>query len=140
MSLRQNYRFSEKTKLGDSVIHGKGRFATLPIERGEVVIEAGGRVISLEEFNKTKEDSVSYLLMPGAKVLVTKCQERFNVSSVNHSCDPNMVFEFPFWTANRNIQPGEELTTDYSELGYESSDDLLPQQCNCQSDQCRKKV
>ncbi|GKT37607.1 hypothetical protein ADUPG1_003545, partial [Aduncisulcus paluster] len=58
---------------------------------------------------------------------------------VNHSCDPNAAFELVghllIFRAQKVIEPGVEITVDYSHTA-DTSADLLP--CKCGSARCRQ--
>lgn len=55
---------------------------------------------------------------------------------INHSCRPNVLSSgWDFDVAIRDIEAGEELTTDYGALNLERSF-----QCACERDGCRRRV
>jgi hypothetical protein len=54
---------------------------------------------------------------------------------LNHSCEPSCVSLYDFSVALRDIQPGEQLTDDYSSLNLDA-----PFACGCRSASCRGEV
>ncbi len=140
MTLRKKYYFSHKIEKGPSKIHGKGQHAVQPIVKGELVLEAGGTIFSPSQFSEIESSCCSFLVTPSNNFLVSEASEKMNVSYLNHSCDPNLFFEFPRWYALRDIAVGEELTTDYSLLGYPKRETPLLSDCQCGVVTCRKIV
>ncbi len=140
MALRKKYYFSHKIEKGPSKIHGQGQHAILPIRKGELVVEAGGVIISSQQFSEQQRLSCSFLVTPSNNFLVSETSEKMNASHLNHSCDPNLFFEFPGWYALRDIAVGEELTTDYSLLGYQKRETPLLTHCQCGASTCRKVI
>lgn len=55
---------------------------------------------------------------------------------VNHSCEPVMLpVEYGFEIAARDLEAGEQITCDYSELNLE-----IPLRCACGSPRCRGEI
>ncbi len=126
----------------DSKIHGAGQFANQIIEEGEVVMTTGGLIVPKEELeNYKKKQNISWLSIPNTdSVLVTVCSKEMNASHLNHSCEPNLVFVFPAWRSAHTIKANEELTVDYSLLGYRPEGQLIFSDCRCGSPSCRKNI
>lgn len=136
-SLRSEYWFSEKLVRGPSRVHGDGLFAKQDILHGEVVITAGGALVSRQLLPAQGESPHSWLSVPGNQnqVLFVTTEQPFQATFLNHSCAPNLNFDFPQWTALRNIKAGEELFTDYTKLGYPPGM-LLLSECLCNNPEC----
>jgi len=87
---------------------------------------------------KLRLDEVEHLL-PEEKKYVTSLDEGVYLllqppeRYVNHSCSPNLEVRSQCDVALRDIEKGEELTTDYSR---EEIPDLYFE-CNCKSSNCR---
>jgi len=114
---------------GVSSIHGIGLFAAQFIPAGTVIwrFQAG--------FDVELSDEDLALLTPAAQKQVSRYaysyprSRRYFLSSdddrfTNHSDTPNTHFVDGCTIAARDIEPGEELTTDYREFGMTLPDDL----------------
>ena len=127
-----------------SGIHGYGVVATRPFRAGELVMYGDGVLYrEADDFDDTYA-----LILPGYEpgpdgqegppmFWDLACQSRW----INHSCDPNSVVDsrwFPvektvlaWWSAIRDIAPGEEITYDYCFAAQ------VAEPCNCGSPRCR---
>jgi uncharacterized protein len=132
-----SYR-SPKTEVRDSTIHGRGVFATAPIEKGEVVLVKGGYIVSRQQLR----DQITPRLGPveiqiGQDLFITPVtadEREGSMLYTNHSCDPNIGVRGDItFVALRNIRAGEELTHDWAT----TDDDDYSVQCKCGSIQCR---
>lgn len=120
-----------KFEIGDSKIHGKGLFATEKIPKGEIVVTWHPKVLSLEEASKLPAyEQDHFLYKEGEKVLWMQPPEKY----MNHSCDPNTKAAGKSDLAVRDIEPGEEITTDYIDSETEDFE------CNCGLVNCRKSA
>jgi hypothetical protein len=122
-----------------SSVIGFGVFATAPIPRGtitwvqdaldQVFPQARAAVLPpplLESF-----DRYSYLNGRGERIL---CWD--HARFINHSCIPTVLSPgFEFDLALRDIQSGEEITTDYGALNLDAS--FL---CACGTSTCRGEI
>ncbi len=125
-----------------SAIHGYGVAATRHFNAGEVLMYGDGIL-----FHEDDDFDDEYALivpdsdehgeeLPSVYWDLT-CQSRW----INHSCDPNSEVDTElngkknlvtaWWTAVRNIEPGEEITYDYAFAGH------LAVPCNCGTARCR---
>ena len=76
-----------ETCVGDSLIHGKGRFANTFISKGQLVVNIYGNIYKNE-----------------------------NNSYVNHSLHNNIDWDGSNgWIANKDIEIGEEITMNYAQ-------------------------
>jgi SET domain-containing protein len=132
----------EGLRVVPSAIHGYGVAATRRFSAGELIMYGDGIL-----FTEDQEFDDEYaLIVPNYDEKGEElpsvywdlvCQSRW----LNHSCTPNSVVDtelsgrkdnvIAWWTALRDIQPGEEITYDYSFSGH------LAVPCNCNSAQCR---
>lgn len=127
-----------------SKIHGYGVIATRPFSAGEILLYGDG-VLYREQDDF---DDTYALITPGYEpgeggeegppmFFDLACQSRW----INHSCDPNTAVDTrwieserrveAWWTALRDIRPGEELSYDYAF----SADVAEP--CRCGAPSCR---
>jgi SET domain-containing protein len=119
----------DKFEVKKSKISGKGLFATALIKKGETVISWNPKVITKEEASKLPEDEQRHYLYPeGDNMLWMQPPERY----MNHSCDPNTHTVGRGDVALSDIQPGEEITSDYLDL---ETEDFA---CSCGAKNCRR--
>lgn len=87
------------------------------------------KVLSKEEASRLPTDEQRHYLYPdGDRMLWMQPPERY----INHSCDANTQVVGKSDVASRDIQPGEEITSDYLDLETEQFT------CNCGSPKCIK--
>jgi SET domain-containing protein len=112
-----------------SPIHGNGVFATVPIAKGEEIIEYKGKLLTHAEadalYGDGGETGHTFLFTLNDEYIIDANQGGNSARWINHSCAPNcralveenadgdrrrdkVVIE-----ALRRIKPGEELTYDY---------------------------
>ncbi len=109
---------------------GLGLQALLPIVKDEKIIEYIGPHVKW----KTLPDKPNQYLMELNKTTYIDGSIRENTARyINHSCDPNAYLEVSrghAWIrAERDIEPGEEITFDY---GQEFFDEYIkPKGCRC---------
>lgn len=127
-----------------SQIHGYGVQAVKAFKKGDFLLHGDGVL-----FRENEDFDHEYaLITPGYERDVQGnegpsmywdlvCQSRW----INHSCDPNSEVDTEWlparttirawWTAVRDIEPGEEITSDYAFSGH------LAVPCNCATARCR---
>jgi SET domain-containing protein len=128
--------FDRRIVMRASPIHGIGVFATHAIRAGERLIWVSGGIVyssedwrtgkvqlAPEQYNEAQIGDDLFLATP--KTLYYY---------VNHSCGPNMLNN----TAWRDIEAGEEITTDYAYC--EASPNYRLEPCRCGSPMCRRHV
>ena len=134
-------------KVRRSSIHGRGVVAIKRIRQGTRVIEYVGELLSSAELDLRYDKDTSER---GQTFVFHVADDRYidamwegNARFINHSCDPNCEAYLDngriFIRAVKNIQPGIELTYDYS---LEIEDDPLPSRelvyaCRCGAVRCR---
>lgn len=120
---------AQKFEIRDSKVSGKGLFAVELIEKGETVVSWHPQILSKEEAANLPADEQKHYLYPdGDKLLWMQPPERY----INHSCNANTVVKDRSDVAVRDIASGEEITSDYLDLGTEDFE------CNCGSANCRR--
>ncbi len=128
--------FDRRLVMRASPIQGTGTFTTHSIKAGERLIWVSGGVVYRsadwhsgavqldgEMYNETQLAEDLFLATPKSLYYY-----------VNHSCNPNMLND----TAWRDIQPGEEITTDYAYC--EASPGYVLEPCRCGTELCRGRV
>jgi SET domain-containing protein len=115
---------------------GLGLFATMPIKKGETIIEYLGNILNNEEVAKKKK---SMYLFEVNKNKTIDGTPRWNTARyANHSCEPNAESEIRkgrvFVVAIKNIEREGEITFDYGEEFF--NEHIKPFGCKCKSTKC----
>ena len=131
-----SYR-SSKSEVRESPIHGRGIFATAPIDKGEVVLVKGGHIVTREQLREITPKLGSVEIQIGDDLFIAPVTPEEREASMlysNHSCDANLGMrgEITF-VALRDIKAGEELTHDWCV----TDDDDYSVKCTCGSPKCR---
>jgi SET domain-containing protein len=114
-------------EIKDSPISGKGVFAKRLIKSGETIFKWNPKVLTKEEAQKLPKEELDHYTYPdGDNILWMQPPERF----MNHSCDANTKVVGKSDLAVRNIQIGEEITSNYIDIETEDFD------CVCGSGNC----
>ncbi|MBI1739899.1 MAG: SET domain-containing protein-lysine N-methyltransferase [Acidobacteriales bacterium] len=121
--------------LRESQIHSYGCYTTAPIRKGTRVVEYVGERLTTDQADDLYDDlPQTYLFgLDSGKHVV----DGYGVAAfINHSCQPNCETDIiggRVWIiAQRDIEPGEELTYDYN---LYDGDDEAP--CLCRARRCR---
>ena len=127
-------------KGAQSSIAGRGLIAVEAISKGEVVAVKGGHVVTTEELRALPEplDNSDVQIADDLHLVAISEDEYESVMLfINHSCEPNVGFGGNVVVvAMRDIDPGEELTTDYALFDdYEGS-----MECQCGRPACRVRI
>jgi SET domain-containing protein len=133
----------------NSAIHGRGVFAARPIEKGTRVIEYKGERVSWKNALKRPDSDPDnpfhtfFFSLDDGRVIdagVGGNAARW----INHSCAPNCETKEDdegrvFIYARKNIEPGDELTYDYSLTvdGRLTKEERARFACHCGKKQCR---
>lgn len=139
-------RLPAALRLGRSSLHGHGLFARQAIPRGTRIIEYVGKRITKAEAEREEERRLRRLAGGGdGAVYIFELNRRHDIDGrvpwnparrINHSCEPNCEVEVVrghIWiSALRDLQPGEELTYDYS-FDYDAWRD---HPCRCGAPEC----
>jgi SET domain-containing protein len=123
-----------------SEIAGRGLVAVEAISKSEVVAVKGGHIVTSEQLRSMPErlqDSDVQITDDLHLVALTEDEYESVMLFINHSCEPNVGFAGNVvLVAKRDIDAGEELTTDYAMFDdYEGSMD-----CACGRPACRRRV
>ncbi len=123
-----------------SGIDGRGLFAVEPIHAGEVVAVKGGHVVDAPTLAalppKLRESDVQ---IADALYLAALTEDEYEdvMLFINHSCGPNVGFAGNIvLVAMRDIENGEELTTDYAFFDPSG----VRMECRCGHPSCRRVV
>jgi hypothetical protein len=121
----------------DSGIAGRGLVATAAIGKDEVVAVKGGHIVSTATLRSLSDRlRNSEIQITDDLHLAALAEDEYEAVMlfINHSCDPNVGFAGNIvLVAMRDIQPGEELTTDYAL--FDDYDGSMP--CQCGTPRCR---
>ena len=127
---------NETIEFKDSGIHGMGGFARRRIRKGTAIIEYVGEKISKEEAAARVEADNRFVFTLTDKVDVDGSVDWNPARYLNHSCEPNAEAEIRrgrIWiVAIRTIEPGEEVTYNYS-YDFECHQD---HPCLCGAENC----
>ncbi len=136
---------SPKAAVQASPIHGRGLFATGPLDAGEIVCVKGGYIFTRAELGELTpvlgpaEIQIADDLFIGPREL----EERDGAMIFsNHSCEPNIGVQGQIiFVALRRILPGEELTHDWATTDWATTeDDEYTLECRCGAASCRRIV
>jgi SET domain-containing protein len=123
---------------GDST-HGLGLVATRLIRTGELVWELDEPTYNWKEIESWSRERRKAFEWYGFQCGVDRYSLPEGLSrEMNHSCDPST-----WWSgsnslvARRDIQPGEEVTYDYSTSDV---DHVFEMECSCGSPRCRGTI
>jgi len=120
-----------------SAIAGRGLFAREPIGAEEIVAIKGGHILTTEQLRRLPEplQESEIQIAEGFHLAATREDEYEAVMLfLNHSCEPNVGFAGNVvLVAMRDIEPGEELTTDYAL--FDDYDGQMT--CGCGASGCR---
>lgn len=111
---------------------GLGLFATGPIQKGEMVAEYWGRVVTEAEAQRI---GGKYLFELENDMAIDGKTRKNIARYINHSCKPNCEPDEDvkgrrmFIKARRNIREGEELAYSYGKDYWESY--IKPLKCKC---------
>jgi uncharacterized protein len=123
-----------------SSIAGRGLIAEQRIERGEVVAVKSGHVVTTETLRGLSEklQNSDIQITDDLHLVALEDSEYEPVMLfINHSCEPNVGFAGNVvLVAMRDIEVGEELTTDYALF----DDYAGSMQCYCGRPNCRRVV
>lgn len=115
--------------IGPSQIHKCGLFAKKVIGPGELVVLWDKKELNQTEFERLTPEEKDYIDIQGEKIFLMGEPARY----VNHSCSPNTIPGKNGDISLRQINIGEEITTDYASF-YIPSGQF---QCSCSSPNCR---
>lgn len=119
----------------------RGCFATRALARGERVCTFTGSLISSADYiAKVRRREIRVddpLEIDEGRLLLVDAPFLF----INHSCEPNTLFSGALdLVVLRDVQPGEEITFDYSTTISSRSPYVMKFVCACGVSQCRRRI
>lgn len=128
-----------KIIVNDSIISGKGSFATRDIVKGEFITILKGKPVRKEEYPSIcQTDNLSLddpLQIQTHLFLILEPSSK----AINHNCDPNVcIRDESSVYARRDIKKFEEITYDYSTTVGLNEDWKM--ECCCGAAQCRHVI
>jgi len=139
-SVVDSYVSPKASKGSPSAIEGRGLFATAPIGAGEVVAVKGGHIVDTRTLLQLPEhlQNSEVQITEELHVVAWNDEEYEPVMLfINHSCEPNVGFAGNIvLAAMRDVEPGEELTTDYAM--FDTSEGRMA--CRCGALSCRGTI
>lgn len=138
--LVSSYITPKAAKGQPSVVEGRGLIAVAPIAAGEIVAIKGGHIVDTATMHGLPERlrNTDVQIADGFHLVALDLAEYEPVMLfINHSCEPNVGFGGNIvLVAMREIEPGEELTTDYALFDdYEGA-----MECRCRTPSCRGTI
>jgi SET domain-containing protein len=138
--LTSSYISPKAVKGRPSVIEGRGLIAVAPIAKDEIVAIKGGHIVDTATLNSLPERlrNSDVQIADGFHLVALEEAEYESVMLfLNHSCEPNVGFAGnTVLVAMRDIDPGEELTTDYAL--FDDYDGEM--ECRCGTASCRRTI
>jgi SET domain-containing protein len=123
-----------------SQIQGRGLIARAPIARGEIVAIKGGHIVDSATYATLDEQlrNSDIQITDDFHIVALDANEYEAVMLfLNHSCEPNVgIAGNVVFVAMRDIEVGEELTTDYAL--FDDNDGVMT--CRCGRPTCRHIV
>ncbi len=114
-------------------------FAERGFKKDEIIFPFRGKIYHRADNPRGLYAQLNHYLQIGPNEYLGPTRSADNF--VNHSCIPNCVVvvgEKVFLKAIRDIQPGDEITFDYSTTMVENG--RWEMECKCGCPECRKKV
>ncbi len=125
---KYSYPGDLKVKKG---INGLGLFTTVPIKKGDCIIEYVGDILTTQD--EVNERGGQYLFEVSSKKTIDGTARTNTARYINHACTPNCEVEIHktrvFIYAKRNIKEGEELFYDYGKDFWNTH--IKPKGCRC---------
>lgn len=135
--------FYHNIEVKDAGKKGKGLFATSQFNKNDVIVEFSGKLVRRDQL------AYPYQKIPEVMNLLQIDKDLFLSMSgrpedyTNHSCSPNawlfIIGQRVFLKALYQINPGMEITFDYSTSSSDTYDDWNIN-CECGSFNCRKVI
>jgi hypothetical protein len=135
-----SYISPKAAKGGPSAIDGRGLVAVAPIARDEIAAIKGGHIVDTAALHSLPERlRNSEIQIADGFHLVAMDETEYEgvMLFINHSCEPNVGFGGnTVLVAMRDIEPGEELTTDYAMFDDYNGE----MECRCGTASCRRTI
>ena len=120
---------------GKSAIEGTGLVAKEKIMKGETIWSASSEnvlKIKLTDFQGLDTSEQESWIKHSYQIGDTLYMDADDTRLMNHSCDPNVVDSGETCIAKRDINPGEEITWDYTPY----MNPIQTFECKCGSENC----
>jgi hypothetical protein len=139
MSIQYFSYLSPKLKSAQSLEKGGCGIVTVqPIEKGELILLWGGRVVRGDEIDPNMPNLTQRVLQIDDGLFLLTPEQLEPADCLNHSCAPNAGFTGQIGIiAMRDMETGEEVCIDYAMCDSEPYDEFV---CYCGSDNCRGHV
>jgi hypothetical protein len=129
---------------GESKIHYDGVFTTVPVKKGEKLMEFGGALITRAESEEGPYRVRSiWAVADGMYLAIPESDTAPSLDeNLNHSCDANAWLEGEVTlVARRPIAAGEEVTLDQGTWNHDEDEYVWDQDfCTCGAPACRKTL
>ena len=134
-----NLKLAQGLAIRESLINGKGCFATLPFQRWKKIAPYAGERISNAEAKRRGGRRILRICGIDHRWSIDGSRGGNGTHYINHSCTPNAftrtLYGQLIFFALRDIQPGEEITID-----YESTLHSDKKRCFCKASNCRGTI
>ncbi|MDE1970205.1 MAG: SET domain-containing protein [Patescibacteria group bacterium] len=129
----------KKVEIRASRIAGRGVFALAVIRQGETIFEPCVRVVhTRSRYTQANARTGQHMLAVGPRRWIGTARND-PLWNLNHSCAPNAcIRNVSTCVALRKIQPGEEITIDYTLTEEDEYWEMSP--CRCRSRKCRHVI
>jgi SET domain-containing protein len=138
--LASSYTSPKAVKGRPGAIEGRGLVAVAPIAKDEIVAIKGGHIVDTAALHCLPErlrNSEVQIADGFHLVALEEAEYEPVMLFLNHSCEPNVGFAGnTVLVAMRDINPGEELTTDYAL--FDDYDGEM--ECRCGTASCRRII
>ena len=127
--------------MAKSEIHGFGLFTQDSIEKDDIILRFGGRLLlDNARFSKAIVRSTALFLSDNVLLAQPAGTERDISDFINHSCSPNSgLSDAITLVAIERIEPGREITSDYA-FWEGASGYRMKSTCECGSRYCRGTI
>ena len=117
---------------------GYGVFVREPIQKGELLVLWGGRIISESELDPEMPYFTQRVLQIEESLYILQPFPLEPSDYFNHSCNPNAGFSGQIaLVAMRDIEVGEEVCFDYAMCDGSPYDEFI---CSCGAENCRGNI
>lgn len=117
---------------------GWGVFACSAINKGQLLVLWGGRIISELELDPAMPNFAQRVLQIEEGLFLLASEQLEPSDRFNHSCNPNAGFSGQIGlVAMREIERGEEVCFDYAMCDGTPYDEFI---CSCGADNCRGNI
>jgi len=119
--------------------NGRGILANRNFESGEKILEFKGQILRREELPVPYSAVEDHYMQIGERLYLGPSGDKDDL--INHSCQPNAGVKIRdkrvFLFSIKAIKKGEEITWDYSTT---MDEDEWEMNCNCKSENCRRRI